>query len=61
MESLGFKPIRGDSCVWVRVKGDIKVYVCAYVDDLLIVGKPEAVRQLKNDMDTKYTIVWTVG
>ncbi len=37
------------------------MYVCAHVDDLLIVGKPEAVRQLKNDMDTKYTMVWTVG
>jgi hypothetical protein len=61
MESLGFKPMRGDACVWVRGKGDMRVYVCAHVDDLLIVGKPEAVRQLKNDMDTKYTMVWTVG
>ncbi len=42
-------------------KGDMKVYVCAHVDDLLIVGKSEAIRQLKNDMDTNYTMVWTVG
>ncbi len=41
-------------------KGDIKVYVCAHVDDLLIVRKLDAV-QLKNDMDTNYTMVWTVG
>jgi hypothetical protein len=61
MKSLGFKPMREDPCVWMRGKGDMKVYVCAHVDDLLIVGKPDAVRQLKNDMDTKYTMVWTVG
>jgi hypothetical protein len=60
MESLGFKPMRGDSCVWMHGKGDIKVYVCAHVDDLLIVRKLDAV-QLKNDMDTNYTMVWTVG
>jgi hypothetical protein len=45
----------------MRGKGDMKVYVCADVDDLLIVGKPEAVRQLKKDIDTKYPMVWTVG
>ncbi len=45
----------------MRGKGDMKVYACAHVDGLLIVGKPEAVRQLKNHMDTKYTVVWTVG
>ena len=45
----------------MRGKGDMKVYVCAHVDDLLIVGKPDAVRQFKNDMDTKYTMVWTAG
>ncbi len=39
----------------------MRVYVCAHVDVLLIVGKPEAIRQLKNDMDTKYTMVCTVG
>jgi hypothetical protein len=45
----------------MRVHGDMRVYVCAYVDDLLIIRKPEAVRQLKNDMDTKYAMVWAVG
>jgi hypothetical protein len=59
MESLGFKPMRGDACVWIRGKGDMKVYVYAHVDDLLIGGKPEGVQQLKRD--TKYTMVWTVG
>ncbi len=53
--------MRGDACVWVRGKGDMRVYVCAHVDDLLIVEKPEAVRQLRNNVDTKYTMVWTVG
>ena len=45
----------------MRGKWNMKVYVCAHVDDLLIVGKPEAVPQLKNAMDTKYTMVWIVG
>ncbi len=45
----------------MRVKGDMRVYVCAHVDSLLIVGKPEAIRQLKKDMETKYTMVLTVG
>ncbi len=31
------------------------------MNDVLIVGKPDAVRQLKNDIDTKYTMVWTAG
>jgi hypothetical protein len=53
--------MRGNICVWMRGKGDMRVYVCAHVNDLLIVGKPEAVRQLKKDMETKYTMVWTVG
>jgi hypothetical protein len=53
--------MRGDACVWVRGKGDARVYVCAHFDDLLIIGKPDAVEQLKRDMDTKYTMVWTVG
>jgi hypothetical protein len=53
--------MRGDACVWIRGKGDARVYVCAHVDDLLIIGKPEAAQLLKRDMDTKYTMVWTVG
>ncbi len=53
--------MRGDGCVWMRDKGDMKAYVCADVDDLLIIGKLEAVQQLKRDIDTKSTIVWTVG
>ncbi len=32
MKSSGFKPMRGDSCVWMRGKEDMKVYVCAHVD-----------------------------
>ncbi len=48
MESLGFKRMRGDAYVWMRGKGDMKVCICAHVDDLLSVGKPDAVRQLKN-------------
>jgi hypothetical protein len=52
--------MRGDACVWIRGKVDMRVYVCVHVDDLLIIGEPEAV-QLKRDMDTKYTMVWTVG
>jgi hypothetical protein len=61
MKSLGFKSVRGDACVWMRGKGDMKIYVCAHVDDLLIAGKPDAIRQLRNDIDTKYTMVWTAG
>jgi hypothetical protein len=37
MESLEFKSMRGDACVWMRGKRDMRVYVCAQVDDLLIV------------------------
>ncbi len=52
--------MRGDTCVWIRGKRIMRVYVCGHVNDLLIVGKPEAVRQLKKDMNTKYFMVWTV-
>jgi hypothetical protein len=45
----------------MRGKGDARVYVFAHVDDLLSVRKPEAVRQLKRNMDTNYTMVWTVN
>jgi hypothetical protein len=36
----------------------MKLHVCAHLDDLLIIGKPEAVQQLKRDMDTKFIHSW---
>ncbi len=42
----------------MRGREDRKVYV--HVDDLLIVGKSEAVHQLKTD-HAEYTVVYTEG
>ncbi len=47
----------GDARVCMRGREDMRMYVCAQVDDLLIVGKPESVRQLKRDMLPEYTMV----
>jgi hypothetical protein len=48
--------MRGDACVWVRGKGDMRVHVCAHVDDLLIVGKPEAT-PLMSPVSTSYCAI----
>jgi hypothetical protein len=36
--SLGFTRSIDDSCVYARIIGDERTYICQYVDDILIIG-----------------------
>jgi hypothetical protein len=56
MKTLGFIQLISDRCAWRRGAGNEQLYVCAHVDDLLAIGKPEALSQFDKDIRKHYEI-----
>jgi len=56
MKTLGFTQLVSDRCAWRRGVGNEQLYVCAHVDDLLAIGKPEALSQFDKDIRKHYEI-----
>jgi hypothetical protein len=56
MRQLGFIQLTSDNCMWKRGEGIMRIYVCAHVDDLMAIGKPEALHAFERDIKTKYDI-----
>jgi hypothetical protein len=56
MRQLGFTQLTSDRCMWKRGEGTMRVYVCAHVDDLMAIGRPEALQAFERDIKTKYEI-----
>jgi hypothetical protein len=52
MKTLGFIQLISDRCAWRRGAGNEQLYVCAHVDDLLAIGKPEALSQFDKDIES---------
>jgi hypothetical protein len=56
MKELGFTQLTSDRCLWRRGSGDMRIYVCAHVDDLMGIGKPCALVQFESDIKQVYDI-----
>jgi hypothetical protein len=56
MLRLGFTQFTSDKCMWKRGSGNMRIYVCAHVDDLMVIGKPEGLQAFERDIKTKYDI-----
>jgi hypothetical protein len=56
MRQLGFIQLTSDNCMWKRGEGIMRICVCAHVDDLMAIGKPEALQAFERDIKTKYEI-----
>lgn len=57
LEKCGLKRLLTDECVYSNHKtGDEMLLVAVYVDDLLIIGSPEQVEQLKNAIASNFEI-----
>jgi hypothetical protein len=50
MKEVGFTQLTSDRCLWKRGSGDMRLYVCAHVDDLMAIGKPNALAQFENEI-----------
>ena len=54
--SLGFKRTDSSFCLFVKKVPNGKVYVVVYVDDVLIIGPPQAVRETKESFKKLFTV-----
>lgn len=54
--SLGFKRTDSSFCLFVKKAPNGKVYVVVYVDDVLIIGPPQAVRETKESFKKLFTV-----
>lgn len=49
--SLGFKRSIDDPCMYARINGDERTYICLYVDDILVIGSHlSLILALENDL-----------
>lgn len=53
--SLGFKRTDSSFCLFVKMVPNGKVYVVVYVDDVLIIGPPQAVWETKESFKKLFT------
>jgi hypothetical protein len=44
MRQLGFVQLISDKCMWKRGDGIMRTFVCAHVDDLIVIGRPEVLQ-----------------
>ncbi len=61
MSRLGFTQLTSDRCMWKRGSGNMSVYACAHVDDLIVIGRPEGLQAFERDIKTKYEITVQKG
>lgn len=54
---MAFKPSVADQCVYVKDVAGVQVFVCLYVDDMLIAAKNTSdIEQVKNDIRARFSI-----
>jgi len=57
MKDLGFKKVRSEPCVYIFLRGDDRVIVPSYVDDLHIASKSkEAIQRVKDDLAKRFKL-----
>jgi hypothetical protein len=56
MESLGFEASVADPSLFVKKAGEETVYVAVWVDDCLVGGEKEAVKETKRAIGEKFTV-----
>jgi hypothetical protein len=61
MIKIGFAVTAGDVCCFIRGIRDSKLIVCVHVDDLMIIGKDEPVRELMVQIGKEYAITIQTG
>ncbi len=61
MKELGFAQLTSDRCLWRRGTGDMRIYVCAHVDDLTGIGKSAALSKFEKNNERAYDITVQKG
>ena len=57
MKDLGFKKVRSEPCVYIFLRGDDRVIVPSYVDDLHIASKSkEAIQRVKDELSKRFKL-----
>jgi hypothetical protein len=56
MQELGFIQLTYDRYLWRTGSGDMCIYVCAHVNGLMAIGKPEALVQFESEIKRVYDI-----
>ena len=54
LKSKGYKQLKSDSCIFCSQDPTIKIYICIYVDDILIAGTTDEVDKFKNMMYSEF-------
>lgn len=53
---LGFKRAESSFCLFVKETPTGAIYVIVYVDDILIIGKPDGIRETKDEFKKLFTV-----
>ena len=57
LQSLGFTKVKCDHSIWVYQKGEVKIIIPVFVDDMTIACKSKAaIQQFKEDLKKHFTI-----
>ena len=57
MQDMGFKKVRSEPCVYVFLRGDDRVIVPSYVDDLHIASKSkESIQHVKDELGKRFKL-----
>jgi hypothetical protein len=59
LTSHGYKQLKSDSCIFCSNDPTVKIYICIYVDDLLIAGTTNEVNKFKAMMHKEFNMTET--